>query len=477
MRNRTFWTIGRRVGASLLALVVLTMAICGVSVGAMWIVRKTLAPVTGEYLAEVQLGTAIQRDFLSARIFFIYYATIRKPGTLEAGWKRFRQAKDELARLHQLTESSDRLSSLRPHVDALAHAVTAYEPVLQQVLDAADRHRNQGPEFLKLLDKWAAIGRTMVEAAEKVSNTGSELTVAAAAEAQESLKRGIFGVSIAGCFVLILGAVLAQVCSITIGRLLRRVASDLRSGSEAVDNAAVQIASSSGALANGASQQAAAAEETSASAEQISATTKTNAQGAHSVAEMVAKSRLIADEVGQAVEQMHESIAAINGSTQQVSKIIKTVDEIAFQTNILALNAAVEAARAGQSGLGFGVVAEEVRNLAQRCGQAATNTAALIEQCVENARQGEARLAALTAAFHRSSEIQTAVKEQADQIALSSDEQARGISEIQRALLEISQVTQAAAAHSQEGVAAGERLAIEVKGFNGIVDRLHVIVG
>jgi methyl-accepting chemotaxis protein/methyl-accepting chemotaxis protein-1 (serine sensor receptor) len=362
-------------------------------------------------------------------------------------------------------------------VDALAHAVTAYEPVLQQVLDAADRHRNQGPEFLKLLDKWAAIGRTMVEAAEKVSNTGSELTVAAAAEAQESLKRGIFGVSIAGCFVLILGAVLAQVCSITIGRLLRRVASDLRSGSEAVDNAAVQIASSSGALAHGASQQAAAAEETSASAEQISATTKTNAQGAHSVAEMVAKSRLIADEVGQAVEQMHESIAAINGSTQQVSKIIKTVDEIAFQTNILALNAAVEAARAGQSGLGFGVVAEEVRNLAQRCGQAATNTAALIEQCVENARQGEARLAALTAAFHRSSEIQTAVKEQADQIALSSDEQARGISEIQRALLEISQVTQAAAAHSQEGVAAGERLAIEVKGFNGIVDRLHVLVG
>jgi hypothetical protein len=442
----------------------------------MWMVRRTLAPIKTEYLTEMQLSTSIHRDLLSARIFFIYFATVRKPGTEELGRKRLIQAKDELAKLRQLTSSSERLSWLQPDIDALTECVAAYEPVLQQVMATAERNQNHGPAYTKLLDQWASVGRKMVETAETLTNTGTELTATAAGDSEVALKRGMLGLTIVGLVAMIVGGVLAQVCAVTIGKALRRIADDLRLGAVTVDSAAVQIAASSSALANGASMQAAAAEQTSASAEQITSTTKMNASGAHAVAEMMAESRLIADEVGRAVEQMHESIAAINGSTQQVSKIIKTVDEIAFQTNILALNAAVEAARAGQSGLGFGVVAGEVRNLAQRCGAAATDTASLIEQCVENAKQGEARLVTLTAAYRRSNEIQTSVKEQADQIALSSDEQARGIAEIQRALMEISQVTQATVAHSQEGAAAGERLATEVKGFNGIVERLYVLV-
>jgi methyl-accepting chemotaxis protein/methyl-accepting chemotaxis protein-1 (serine sensor receptor) len=174
---------------------------------------------------------------------------------------------------------------------------------------------------------------------------------------------------------------------------------------------------------------------------------------------------------------MQQSIQAINSSTREVSKIIKAVDEIAFQTNILALNAAVEAARAGQAGLGFGVVAEEVRNLAQRCGAAATDTETLIEQSIASAQEGQSRLATLTAAFERSSQIQTAMKEQADQIALSSDEQSRGVNEIRRALLEINEVTQATAAHSQENAVAGERLTSQVKDFDAIISRLNVLVG
>jgi hypothetical protein len=476
MVKRTFWTIKRRIGASLLTLVLLTMTICGGSVGAMWMVRQNLAPITKEYLPEVALATSIQRNLLAGRISFVYYITIQKPGALEAGWKKFRQAKSDLALLSQLTETSERLSWLQPDVEALAKAVEAYEPSLQGVLGLVEIRRNRGPAFAGQLDRVGVLGAAMLTAAEKVTNTGSELTAGAAEESDMALKRGTYAMGAAGLLAVVLGGVLAQLCAVTIGRALRRIADDLRSGSQAVETASVQIASSSGALAEGASKQAAAAEETSASAEQISGTTKMNAAGAHAVAEMVGESRHIATEVGRAVEQMHESIAAINASTQQVSKIIKTVDEIAFQTNILALNAAVEAARAGQSGLGFGVVAEEVRNLAQRCGAAATDTASLISQCVENAKQGEDRLAALTTAFNRSNDIQTAVKEQADQIALSSDEQARGIGEIQRALTEISQVTQATAAHSEEGAAAGEQLANEVKGFNGIVNRLYVLV-
>lgn len=441
----------------------------------MWMVRRALAPIPTEYLTEVKLSASIQRDLLGARIFFIYFATVRKPGTKELGWKRFLQAKDELAKLRQVS-SSERLSGLQPDINALTACAAAYEPVLQQVLATAERNQNHGPAYTKLLDQWASLGRKMVETAERLANRGIEMTATAAGDSELALKRSMLGLTIVGLVAVIVGVVLAQVCAVTIGSALRRIAGDLRSGTEAVETASVQIESSAGALADGASKQAAAAEQTSASAEQITSTTKMNASGAHAVAQMMAESRLIAGEVGLAVEQMHESIAAINGSTQQVSKIIKTVDEIAFQTNILALNAAVEAARAGEAGLGFGVVADEVRNLAQRCGAAATHTASLIEQCVQNAKQGEIRLATLTAAYRRSNEIQASVKEQADQIALSSDEQARGIAEIQRALQEITQVTQATVGHSQQGATAGERLATEVKGFNGIVERLYLLV-
>jgi hypothetical protein len=477
MEKRSFWTIGRRVGVSLLTLVALTTTICAASIGGMWLVRRALAPISQEYLPEIRLGTTIERDLLNARVFFIYFATVRKPGTLDLGWKKFRQAKDELAKLHQLIEGSERLSWLQPDVDALADSVKAYEPVLQQVMDAAERNQNHGPEYAKLLDRWATLGRAMVEGAGKVSNTGTDLTAQSADDSTHSLRLAMLGVGISSGLAILLGGLLASLCTRAIGRLLQRIAADLRSGSKAVEEAAVQISSASDALSRGASQQAAAAEETSASAEEITATTKQNADGAHSVAQMVAESQSLGTEVGRAVTQMQQSIQAINSSTREVSKIIKAVDEIAFQTNILALNAAVEAARAGQAGLGFGVVAEEVRNLAQRCGAAATDTETLIEQSIASAQEGQSRLATLTAAFERSSQIQTAMKEQADQIALSSDEQSRGVNEIRRALLEINEVTQATAAHSQENAAAGERLTSQVKDFDAIISRLNVLVG
>jgi methyl-accepting chemotaxis protein/methyl-accepting chemotaxis protein-1 (serine sensor receptor) len=317
----------------------------------------------------------------------------------------------------------------------------------------------------------------MVEGADKVATTGTDLTAQSADDSTQSLTLAMMGVGIASGLAILLGGLLASLCTRAIGRLLQRIAADLRSGSQAVEDAAAHISSASDALSRGASQQAAAAQETSASAEEITATTKQNADGAHSVAQMVAESQTLGTEVGRAVTQMQESIQAINTSTGMVSKIIKTVDEIAFQTNILALNAAVEAARAGQAGLGFGVVAEEVRNLAQRCGAAATDTETLIEQSIASAEEGASRLAALTAAFERSSQIQTAMKEQADQIALSSDEQSRGVGEIRRALLEINEVTQATAAHAQENASAGERLTAQVQDFNAIVSRLNVLVG
>ncbi len=161
---------------------------------------------------------------------------------------------------------------------------------------------------------------------------------------------------------------------------------------EEVAGAATQVSGASQSLAQGASEQAASLEETSASTEEIASITRRNADNALQVAGLMQQSEQSASGVNQTLDRMVDKMKEIDASSNKIARIIKVIDEIAFQTNILALNAAVEAARAGEAGLGFAVVADEVRNLAQRCAQAARDTAGLIEESIETSRDGNVRL-------------------------------------------------------------------------------------
>ena len=141
---------------------------------------------------------------------------------------------------------------------------------------------------------------------------------------------------------------------------------------------------------------------------------------------------------------MH-SMEQIDASSLKIGNIIKVIDDIAFQTNILALNAAVEAARAGEAGLGFAVVADEVRTLAQRCSQAAKDTAALIEESIANSRDGGEKLGQVTTAVAEITSSAAKVKTLVDEISLANDEQARGIQQVNGAITQMQSVTQQAA--------------------------------
>ena len=177
---------------------------------------------------------------------------------------------------------------------------------------------------------------------------------------------------------------------------LRQAARELTDGSDQIASAAAQVASSSGSLAQGASEQAASLEETSASAEEITSMTRKNAENSKTAAEMMAAVDQHVQEGNHTLGEMVGSMTEINASSEKISKIIKVIDEIAFQTNILALNAAVEAARAGEAGMGFAVVADEVRNLAQRSAQAAKDTAAMIEESIAKSNEGNSKLQRVT---------------------------------------------------------------------------------
>jgi methyl-accepting chemotaxis protein/methyl-accepting chemotaxis protein-1 (serine sensor receptor) len=148
----------------------------------------------------------------------------------------------------------------------------------------------------------------------------------------------------------------------------------------------------------------------------------------------------------------------IKVSSDKISKIIKVIDEIAFQTNILALNAAVEAARAGEAGMGFAVVADEVRSLAQRSAQAARDTAPLIEESIAKSIDGKAKVDQVAAAIHAITADAGGVKTLVDEISLGGQEQSNGITQISKAFLLMQNVTQASAASAEQGAASAEEL-------------------
>jgi methyl-accepting chemotaxis protein/methyl-accepting chemotaxis protein-1 (serine sensor receptor) len=175
--------------------------------------------------------------------------------------------------------------------------------------------------------------------------------------------------------------------------------------------------------------------------------------------------------------QMVESMQSIQSSSDKIARIIKVIDEIAFQTNILALNAAVEAARAGEAGMGFAVVAEEVRNLAQRCSQAAKDTEALIGESVSNSREGSIRLEQVGGVFQTITESAGRVSLLITEVNTASQEQAKGIQQVAKAVVQIQSVTQQVAASAEESAAASEELSTLSEALRDSVAALQALAG
>lgn len=259
-------------------------------------------------------------------------------------------------------------------------------------------------------------------------------------------------------------------------RALRQVAGLLEEGSGEVAAAAGQVSGASQTLAEGASEQAASLEETSASLEEMAGMTRRNAENAQSAKELAAQTRGAADAGAADMREMSEAMDAIKSSSDNIAKIIKTIDEIAFQTNILALNAAVEAARAGEAGMGFAVVADEVRNLAQRSAQAAKETAAKIEESISRSGAG-VKISAKVAG--RLSEIVAKarqVDELVAEIATASREQSLGIEQVNGAVAQMDKVTQSNASAAEESASASEELSEQARTLEDAVAELLALV-
>jgi methyl-accepting chemotaxis protein len=285
-------------------------------------------------------------------------------------------------------------------------------------------------------------------------------------------------------FMLIAGLLLAVAFAVTglliarsAMRQLFRAAETLIGCSTRNSSFADQIARSANAMADNASSQAASLEETASSLEEISSMTKRNAQAAGEAKTLSAQTRATADVGSAHMRSMQSAMEANQSASQAVTKILKTIDEIAFQTNILALNAAVEAARAGESGAGFAVVADEVRSLAQRSAQAARDTAAKIADSAAQSLEGVRVTTEVARNFEAIQQQIQALDLLVAEIATASSEQSSGLQQLNTAVARMDQVTQQNSANAAESATAAEDLNSHAGDITGVVGQLLLRVG
>ncbi|MGA2740970.1 MAG: methyl-accepting chemotaxis protein [Bryobacteraceae bacterium] len=257
---------------------------------------------------------------------------------------------------------------------------------------------------------------------------------------------------------------------------LLAISQELLEGASLVRSTSGQLEEASQSIAAGAVELAATVEETSASTVEINAMTQASADHAKSATALMEQASSGVNQANRKLEEMVVSMGEIAESSDRIGKIIKVIDELAFQTNVLALNAAVEAARAGEAGLGFAVVADEVRNLAQKSAQAAKDTSALIEDSRSRSQQGGGRLQDVGEAIAHVTELANSVKALMQQVSVGNEEQARGVDQISAAVQQMEHVVQVAAQKAQENESSTADLRQQSETLEGIATRLTRII-
>ena len=333
------------------------------------------------------------------------------------------------------------------------------------------------------LEKWDALADAMAAKAARVMTHVDELLGKNYQEADQVAGRAShmaesseWLISLVAALGLLLGAALAVLITLSITRPMDRIIRELGLGADQVTIAADQVSQGGQSLAQGSSEQAASLEETTASLEELASMSASNTEHSHEADTLMKEVAQLVGQANDSMGRLKQAMGEITAASDQTAKIIKTIDEIAFQTNLLALNAAVEAARAGEAGAGFAVVADEVRNLAMRAAEAARNTSALIEQNIQNIRQGADMVTATDENFGRVNQSSGQVAGLISQITLASGEQNQGLEHINQAASQMDKVTQQIAANAEESAAAAEELSAQAEVTNQLVTQLGALI-
>jgi methyl-accepting chemotaxis protein len=470
-------TIGRKLTLSFGALIAALLLLAGTSlssIGSLNARFHATADLTARKIVLAnQIDTAAS-DMQAGQRGLIMFTFAKMDQRAEAARKQFRdnaevviRSLDEIEPLLILAESKEATARMRAQITQWQSVFPEIERLCAggDAMGASSLAAEKTLPIYKVIGDDADLLRSLTL---KVLNADRD-----AAESQTRTSRLIVIVLIAAG---ILTGVIVVMLIRRINTALVKTSHEMGESADQVASAAGQMASTAQELAKGASDQAASLEETSAAAEEINSITRTNAQASQEAVAMVNAFGGAFEVATEKLTQMLSAMKDISESSDKISKIIKVIDEIAFQTNILALNAAVEAARAGDAGMGFAVVADEVRSLAQRCAQAARDTDGLIHESIERAAEGSTKVQQVADAVSTITSSAVKVKALVESVNASSSEQSRGIEQVALAISRMEQVTQQQAASAEEGASAAEELSAQSGTMKHSVQRLQAMV-
>ncbi len=311
---------------------------------------------------------------------------------------------------------------------------------------------------------------------EKIVNAAASLANAQEASIDSYMSQAVVTTMMSGAIIILVAILLASFITRSLVRQLTSNMNELSSSANLVSNASKQLTSAGQQLSEGSNQQAASIEETSATMDETSSMVQQNAENTHQANDLAQEASDAAADGSAKMKGMTQSMEELKKSSKEISKIIKIIDDIAFQTNMLALNAAVEAARAGEAGLGFAVVAEEVRSLAQKSAQAAKDTEEIIDKNMKLSDQGVTLSQEVNKSLNTIMLKTNDVNKLMDEVEVASEEQAKGTAQVTIAIAQMENVVQANAATAEESAASAEALQNQALALEKIVIELNDLV-
>ncbi len=470
------WTIKKRIIFGFGAILTLVALQAAYSYNQLRQVRASTAFIASDAVPGSALVSKVALRIAEAQISVLRALQSTTPEQLRAQENEIEANRAEISRL--LAEYKQLITSDagRREYEKLEAARATYLQARQQLLALLDQNKFDEAKAANLASLRPAYIAYQAALSETLELNLRD-ALASTADADRLAERVSTVNLVLSVAVILGGAAFSAVLVAGLSRQLSAVAEALDQSATQIAAAAGQVAASSQSLAEGASEQAASLEETGSSLEELSSMTKNNAVSAEKANSLAKAARTATERGATDMQAMSAAMDAIKVSSDEIAKINKTIDEIAFQTNILALNAAVEAARAGEAGAGFAVVAEEVRNLAQRSAHAARETAQKIEDSIQKSVRGVTLSTQVASGL---GEIVTQIRNVdtlIGEVTNASREQSAGIGQLNTAVAQMDQVTQGNAASAEEGASAAEELHAQSAALKEAVADLLRLVG
>ena len=494
-------SIPSRISQGFLLVVLLLLVVGGVAVWRIHGVNGQVATLSANTVPSVvELGrvshfAAASRRACSRVLQFEGSAPQR--AAAEAAYRESKQAGEESCRRYASSLISDDEDSRR--FNAALEARTGFHRKADALLEIVSANKSSDPAKASDEERWLLeeVDPALEEFIKKLKDS-----IDYNVNLSEKASRGAERIANTGYWVIATSLLLATLTGLAVGwstvrsaqaaldsinaaiqsgidatnRALAGISDSIQQGADQTASSASQLSAASRSLASSTSEQSASVTEASASLEEISAMIRATADNASKAKEFAGQARSAAEAGRQTMEEMKLAMTSIEASSFDVAKIVKNIDEIAFQTNILALNAAVEAARAGEAGAGFAVVADEVRSLAQRSAAAARETADKIEAAITNSQRGSRSCGNVGESLEQIVDRVAAADVLVAEIAAAAREQAQGIRQVGVAMTQMDRVTQGNAASAEQSSSAAEELANQAQLLQDNVEQLQMVI-